>query len=183
MTTRFPTFFSRFSDKQPAVIGMIHLLPLPGTPAYGHHRNQNGKYVIIDRAIQETLILYKAGVDALLIENMHDLPYLKGESVGHEITAMMSVAAYEIKKQLPPAFPVGVQVLAGANIQALAVAKAAGLDFIRVEGFVFAHIADEGFTGACAGELLRYRKQIDAEHIAIFTDIKKNTPPMPLQMI
>lgn len=57
--------------------------------------------------------------------------------------------------------------------QALAIAKASNLQFIRAEGFVFAHIADEGFTDACAGQLLRYRKQIDAENVLIFTDLKK----------
>lgn len=49
----------------------------------------------------------------------------------------------------------------------------AGLDFIRAEGFVFSHVADEGLLNACAGDLLRYRKQIGAEHVQIFTDIKK----------
>lgn len=34
-------------------------------------------------------------------------------------------------------------------------------------------MADEGFLNACAGDLLRYRKQIGAEHVQIFTDIKK----------
>lgn len=48
-----------------------------------------------------------------------------------------------------------------------------GLDFIRAEGFVFSHVADEGLLNACAGDLLRYRKQIGAEHVEIFTDIKK----------
>ncbi len=48
-----------------------------------------------------------------------------------------------------------------------------GLDFIRAEGFVFSHVADEGLLNACAGELLRYRRCIGAEHIQIFTDIKK----------
>lgn len=33
-------------------------------------------------------------------------------------------------------------------------------------GFVFGHLADEGYMDACAGELLRYRKLIGAEHIA-----------------
>lgn len=50
---------------------------------------------------------------------------------------------------------------------------AAGFNFIRAEGFVFAHLADEGWMNSDAGELLRYRKQIGAEHIQIFTDIKK----------
>lgn len=47
------------------------------------------------------------------------------------------------------------------------------MDFIRAEGFVFSHVADEGFMNSDAGELLRYRKMIDAENVAIFTDIKK----------
>lgn len=69
--------------------------------------------------------------------------------------------------------PCGVQILAAANKEALAVALASGLQFIRVEGFVFAHVADEGLMNSCAGELLRYRKNIGAEHILVFTDIKK----------
>ena len=40
-------------------------------------------------------------------------------------------------------------------MEALAVASACGLQFIRVEGFVFGHVADEGYTNACAGDLLR----------------------------
>jgi len=48
-----------------------------------------------------------------------------------------------------------------------------GLDYIRAEGFVYSHVADEGLMNACAGPLLRYRRQINADHIAIFTDIKK----------
>lgn len=64
-------------------------------------------------------------------------------------------------------------MLACGNKEALAIAKACNLDFIRVEGFVFSHIADEGFSDASAGILLRYRKQIDAEHVLLFTDVKK----------
>ena len=52
-------------------------------------------------------------------------------------------------------------------------AKAANLDFIRGEGFVFSHVADEGLMNSDAGKLLRYRKMIDAENIKIYTDIKK----------
>lgn len=48
-----------------------------------------------------------------------------------------------------------------------------GLDFIRAEGFVFSHVADEGLLDACAGRLLRYRRSIGAGHVMIFTDIKK----------
>ncbi len=72
------------------------------------------------------------------------------------------------------AVPVGVQILAGANREALAVAAAGGGAFIRAENFVFAHIADEGLMPqADAGPLLRYRREIGAEHVRIFADVKK----------
>lgn len=112
-----------------------------------------------------------AGVDAIMLENMHDIPYLNRQ-VGSEIVASMSVICNEVKKEVKN-LPCGVQILAGANKEALAVAKAAGLDFIRAEGFVFSHIADEGTMNSDAGEILRYRKQIEADDVLVFTDIKK----------
>jgi membrane complex biogenesis BtpA family protein len=69
--------------------------------------------------------------------------------------------------------PLGVQVLAGAKREALAVAQAGGAALVRVEGFVFAHLADEGLMESDAGRLLRYRKKIGASQIRIFADIKK----------
>ena len=106
-----------------------------------------------------------------MLENMHDIPYLNRQ-VGSEIVASMSVICNEVKKEVKN-LPCGVQILAGANKEALAVAKAAGLDFIRAEGFVFSHIADEGTMNSDAGEVLRYRKQIEADDVLVFTDIKK----------
>lgn len=103
---------------------------------------------------------------------MHDVPYVQNENIGPEVIASMARVSAEIK-QILRNIPCGVQMLASGNCQALAIAKAANLQFIRAEGFVFSHVADEGFTDACAGNLLRYRKQIDAENILIFTDVKK----------
>jgi membrane complex biogenesis BtpA family protein len=157
-------FLNVFKVNKP-VIGMIHLEALPGTPKY-----KNNNEYIIEKALKETEIYKKAGIDALALENMHDIPYLKGK-VGPEITAVMTVAAHEVKKE--SGIPCGIQILAAANKEAIAVAKAAKLDFIRAEGFVFAHVADEGIIESSAGELLRYRKQINADEIMIFTDIKK----------
>ena len=52
-------------------------------------------------------------------------------------------------------------------------ALAAGLDFIRAEGFAFAHVADEGIIESSAAELLRYRRTIGAEHVQVWADVKK----------
>jgi membrane complex biogenesis BtpA family protein len=147
------------------IIAMIHIGALPGTPK--HHLSIQQ---IIDQATNEAEIYIAANIDALMIENMHDIPYLKCKA-GAEIVAAMTAVSVEIRKLTDK--PLGIQILAGANKEALAVAKAASLDFIRAEGFVFGHLADEGYIDSCAGELLRYRKMIGAETVAIFTDIKK----------
>jgi membrane complex biogenesis BtpA family protein len=55
----------------------------------------------------------------------------------------------------------------------MAVAHAAGLDFIRAEGFAFAHVADEGIIESSAAELLRFRRMIGAERVQVWTDVKK----------
>jgi hypothetical protein len=148
-----------------SIIGMVHVEALPGTPKYSGNVNS-----IIQKAVKEAEIYRSLKLDAVMIENMHDVPYLN-RNVGPEVTALMSIILYEIKKQLN--MPCGIQVLAGANKDALAAAHSAGADFIRAEGFVFAHVADEGIFNSDAGELLRYRKQIGAEDVKIFTDIKK----------
>lgn len=104
---------------------------------------------------------------------MHDLPYVQQHNLGPEVTAAMTRLCSEVKSVVHSKTPCGLQILAGGNCEALAVAKVCNYQFIRAEGFVFSHVADEGFTNAVAGTLLRYRKQIDADSIAIFTDLKK----------
>ncbi|KAF3833205.1 hypothetical protein F7725_026870 [Dissostichus mawsoni] len=145
-------FFNLFGRLKSVVIGMIHVKALP------------------EEACREAEIYREAGIDAVVIENMHDIPY--SFSVGPEVTACLTAVCSAVRN-ICPQLPLGVQILSSANQQALAVALASGLDFIRAEGFVFSHVADEGLLNACAGDLLRYRKQIGAEHVQIFTDIKK----------
>lgn len=147
------------------VIGMVHADALPGTP-----KNSYSISTIIDKAVQEAKFYEQCGLDAIIIENMHDVPYLN-KKVGPEITTSITAMAIEIKQNI--SIPCGIQILAGANHEALAAAHASQCEFIRVEGFIYSHIADEGIMNADAGELLRYRKYIGAENIAIFTDIKK----------
>jgi membrane complex biogenesis BtpA family protein len=148
-----------------ALVGMLHLGALPGTPSASHSVE-----TLIQESLAEARIYRDAGFTALAIENMHDRPYLKG-GVGAEITAAMTAVAREVKRET--GLPLGIQVLAGANREALAIAHASGADYVRVEGFVYAHVADEGVIESCAGDLLRYRRAIGAERVLIFADIKK----------
>jgi len=147
------------------IIAMIHIGALPGTPA-----GTLGLSEIEKQALREAKILRDAGVHGLMLENMHDTPYLRG-AVGPEIVAPMAILARAVKEATK--LPCGIQILAGANREAMAVAHSAGLDFIRVEGFAFAHVADEGIIQSCAAELLRYRRWIGAERVQIWADVKK----------
>lgn len=108
-----------------------------------------------------------------MLENMHDLPYVQSDKFGPETVAAMTRLAMEMRQIIPDKTPCGIQVLASGNREALSIAKVCGLQFIRAEGYVFSHIADEGFTNACAGELLRYRKSIQADDVLILVDLKK----------
>eukprot|EP00794_Sanderia_malayensis_P018591 gene18591-20457_t len=156
-----------FTGSLPAIIGMIHVRSLPGTPKYGG----NGMKDIILQACREAEIYMKSGIDAILIENMHDVPYLNRQ-VGPEIVASMTTVCHHVKS-ITGSTPCGIQILAGCNKEALAVAKACDLSFIRSEGFVFGHVADEGLIESDAAGLLRYRKSIEADDVLVFTDIKK----------
>ena len=49
---------------------MLHIPALPGTPA-----SCLGMTEILDRVMEETRVYSEAGVDGVIIENMHDTPY------------------------------------------------------------------------------------------------------------
>ena len=160
-----PLFARLFGGRAKTVVGMIHVRALPGTPQHA-----GGMAPILEHALAEAETYRACGIHALMVENMHDLPYV--QHPGPEIATAMAVVARAVK-QAHPQLPLGIQILAGANREALSAALAAGADFIRAEAFVFGHVADEGYMDSCAGALLRHRKAIGAEAIAVFTDIKK----------
>ncbi|XP_050458584.1 uncharacterized protein F13E9.13, mitochondrial isoform X2 [Cataglyphis hispanica] len=160
--------FRKLFPQPCSVIAMVHVGALPGTPRY---RGCTEK--IVENAVEEASLYAKYNVDGILIENMHDIPYVRQKDLSPEITTMMTRICLEVRKVVPQNIACGVQILAGCNKEAIAVAKAVGLQFIRAEGFVFSHIADEGFIDANAGTLLRYRRQIDANNVLVFADVKK----------
>lgn len=149
-----------------ALVAMVHVQALPGTP--GHRLSVRRT---VEQAVEEARLLEGAGFDAVILENMHDVPYLRRE-VGPEIVAAMTAVVGAVRSAV--GVPLGVQVLAGANRAAIAVAQAGGAGFVRAEGFVFASVADEGLLDeADAGGLLRYRKTIGAEGVRVLADVKK----------
>ncbi len=159
-TSAIQDIFSRSK----VVIGVIHCAPFPGAPKY------RGKTVgdIIDRALYDAENYLSGGVHGLIIENHGDIPFSKPEDIGPETAALMAVITDNIRRRFQ--VPLGINVLANAAVPALATALAGGADFIRVNQWANAYIANEGFIEGAAAKALRYRSQLRAEHIRVFAD-------------
>ena len=144
---------------------MIAVLPLPGSPLY-----KGDDEHIVARALSDLRHYSDAGVDAIVIENSHDLPYIKPPLPARAVELVTRIAR-EARHRFSG--PIGIQLLEAANETALEIAHAATLDFVRVEGYVFAHVGGAGIIEGCAGRLLRKRKDLGCEHIKVFADVKK----------
>src|SRR4030095_13540519 len=144
---------------------MIAVLPLPGSPLYDGH-DQWG----IDQALVDLDIYKKAGVDRIILENDHDLPYIQ-PPLDEKGISLMTKICREARKRFNG--PIGIQMLEAANITSLEIAADAELDYIRVEAFVFAHVGGSGIINGSAGKIVRRRKELNAEHIKVFADVKK----------
>ncbi|MFB4340831.1 BtpA/SgcQ family protein [Pantoea sp. CS_6] len=147
-----------------AVIGVIHCDPFPGSPKY------RGKSVsaIIERALRDAENYILGGVHGLIVENHGDIPFSKPEDIGPETPAFMAVITEKVRERF--GVPLGINVLANAALPAFATALAGGADFIRVNQWANAYIANEGFIEGAAAKALRYRSQLRAEHIRVFAD-------------
>jgi membrane complex biogenesis BtpA family protein len=150
------------------VIGMLHLPPLPGSPRYSGETMAE----IVKYALSDMDAYLSGGVNGFIVENHGDIPFLKPEEIGPETIAAMSVVAAEVARTAKPGnLPVGINCLANHAVGALAIARAAEADFVRVNQWVNAYVANEGFVEGKAGVALRYRSKLRAEHIAIFADV------------
>jgi len=161
---RGDTLQALFGRERALVIGVVHLLPLPGAAAYDGMATRR----IIERALADARAYAAAGLDGLIVENHGDVPFLKPEAIGPETAAAMAVITAEVKRAV--ALPVGINVLANAAGVALAVAKAAEASFIRVNQWCNAYVANEGIIEGPAATALRYRRSLAAEAVRVFAD-------------
>ena len=110
-----PNAIEALFGRRKAVIGVIHSLPLPGSPAY----DGEDMDAVIGFALAEALRYAAGGVDGLIVENHGDIPFAKPEDLGPETAACMAVMTRAVRQEV--GVPLGVNVLANAPIQALAV--------------------------------------------------------------
>ena len=146
------------------VIGVVHCPALPGSPGHGGGPIED----IYDRALGDAEAYVVGGVHGLIIENHGDIPFLKPADIGPETAAHMAVITDRVRRAC--GVPLGLNVLANGAIPALAIARAGGAGFVRVNQWANAYVANEGIIEGEAAKALRYRSAIRAGEVKIFAD-------------
>ena len=160
-----------FGTRKP-LIGMIHLLPLPGSPRY----SGEGISSALQAGLRDGKALQNGGVDGLLLENYGDSPFKPAPS-DPETVASMTVIGTEIAKQVD--VPIGMNVLRNGALSALAIAHATKARFIRVNVLTESLMTDQGMINGCAHDLMRYRRQLGAEDVQVYADVRsKHAAPI-----
>lgn len=151
-----------FSVKKP-ILGMVHLLPLPGSPRYGGDLGG-----ILARALQDARSLQEGGAHGLVVENFGDLPFLPGRVEAVTVAAMTRILS-EVRRSVD--LPCGVSVLRNDAESALSIATATGSSFIRVGVHIGVMVTDQGIIQGRAHETLRLRSRLGAR-LKIFADLQ-----------
>lgn len=166
--------FQRVFGGNKAVIGMVHLLPLPGSPGYG------GDFEAVYQAARRDLErLSRGGVSAAIVENFSDTPYTAETSV--LTVSAMAILIDRLRKDAQ--IPLGVNVQFNCTEGEWDLAYLTGCAFMRVEAFVENRIGPHGISLASAPELMRRKAALPCDAM-IFADINvKHTFPMAAQPV
>lgn len=157
------------------LIGMVHLLPLPGSPNWG-----GSMEAVLERAVYDAHAWEEGGADGLIVENFGDAPFRPDRVEPHTVAAMtLAVRAVQAAVDLP----LGVNVLRNDAAAALGIAGVTGAQFIRVNVHTGAMLADQGVLQGRADETLRLRRALGVTTL-LFADVlvKHAVPLAPLSL-
>ena len=156
-----------------ALIGMVHLEPLPGSP---RHDAGKGMAHVVERAVADAAALEAGGMDGIMIENFGDSPFWP-ESVPPVTVAALTAAALRVRERV--SLPIGINVLRNDVRSALAIAAVTGARFVRVNVHIGAVVTDQGLVQGRAHETLRTRAALGARDVAILADVAvKHSQPL-----
>ena len=157
------------------LIGMVHALPLPGSPSYLPPTG-----AIVERAVEDAILLEESGFDALLVENYGDAPFFADRVPPITVASLARVVA-AVRAAVD--VPVGVNVLRNDAIAALSIAAACDARFIRVNVLSSMMYTDQGPIVGQAARVARLRASLNPE-IEVLADlfVKHATPPPGLRI-
>lgn len=157
-----------------ALVGMVHLGPLPGAP------NDDGESIsgLVDRATNDARMLEEGGFDAILLQNANDHPPTR--SISAASLATYACVARAVRAQTT--LPLGISVLKSDAEASFAIARAAEANFVRLKGYVGVEIGAEGIIEGCAAAAIRLRRTLGLSQLEIWADAVQPTsrPVTPL---
>jgi uncharacterized protein len=149
------------------IIGMIHLLPLPGSPKFRGSVDE-----IYDLAFSEAEILVRNNIDGLIVENFNDSPFIISKPSLVQV-AFLAKILHKIESSF--SIPIGINVLFNAWKAEISLAYACNCKFTRIEVFVDVVVSPYGIVQPCASKLRRYQNEIGAQEVQIWADIQTKT--------
>jgi hypothetical protein len=149
------------------VVGMVQLAPLPGGSRYRDGRIGD----VLAEAIAEAEILAAHGVDALMLQNLGDIPTDLRATLAQ--VAWMTRIVGEVRRHTDK--PTGLNMLENDAEAMIAVASAAQADFVRVKIYVGAMVTPFGVESAQAFAAIRARTVLRADDVAILADVHDRT--------
>src|SRR6266540_1946017 len=96
--------------KKKIVIGMVHLLPLPGTPFYQAGNVEQ----TLEKAVADATALYHGGADGCLVQTV-DRVYPAADEADYARVAAMAAVTKAVADATGPEFHIGVQIMVDAN--------------------------------------------------------------------
>ena len=153
------------------IIAPIAVKALPGSPGYGGDLE-----TVVAAAVKDAKLLDEGGVDGLSFENLGDAPFFKNDAPPETIASLGRVIG-EVKRE--SSLPIGVNVLRNCASASLALSYAYGGRWIRVNVLTEAYVTDQGIVEGIAADLMRYRRMLGAEGVAVFADVHvKHAAPL-----
>ena len=161
---------SVFPKSRKALIGVIHLKSLPGSPRWAGDLE-----AVLIAAVKDARAYESGGATAVFIENFGDIPFTRG-NVGPETVAAMTAAGRAVREAID--IPIGFNVLRNDACAALALCAACGGAFIRVNVHTGAMITDQGLIEGDAYRTLRFRERISPSALILADVHVKHAIPL-----
>lgn len=148
------------------IFGLIHLLPLPGTPFFEEGLLEKS----LDKALRDAEALQKGGASGCLVQSV-DRVFPNTDETDPARVAGITMIATRVRDLVGPDFKVGVQLMWNCITPSLAACKAVGADFTRCTAFIGSTDSKFGRIEANPYKVMNYRKAIKADDVAMISEI------------
>lgn len=169
------TLFAR--RDRPALVGVLHLPPLPGAPVAGPGLDEVERH-----ALRDLDALREGGADGVIVENLGDAPFA-AERVDPWTVAALTRVALAVRARAPE-LALGINVLRNDALAALGIAAAVKAEFVRVNVLTGAMLTDQGWVEGRAREVVSARRWLGVDvRLAADVLVKHAAPPAPLDLV